>query len=114
MGADDIGYFQPMRFHPFGGTTARRTSSPWRACSRFTPPPFLASTGAKARTMRSIPLPFRPGERTRIPRERYQRSEKALVSALAEMYVRGVSTCKVKAITPLKMFFEIEPALTDT
>ena len=31
--------------------------------------------------------------------ERYQRSEKALVSALAEMYVAGVSTRKVKAIT---------------
>ena len=31
--------------------------------------------------------------------ERYQRSEKALVSALAEMYVHGVSTRKVKAIT---------------
>jgi putative transposase len=31
--------------------------------------------------------------------ERYQRSEKALVSALAEMYVQGVSTRKVKAIT---------------
>lgn len=31
--------------------------------------------------------------------ERYQRSEKALVTALAEMYVQGVSTRKVKAIT---------------
>ena len=31
--------------------------------------------------------------------ERYQRAEKALVSALAEMYVQGVSTRKVKAIT---------------
>jgi putative transposase len=31
--------------------------------------------------------------------ERYQRSEKALVSALAEMYVQGVSTRRVKAIT---------------
>ena len=31
--------------------------------------------------------------------ERYQRSEKALVSCLAEMYVQGVSTRKVKAIT---------------
>jgi putative transposase len=31
--------------------------------------------------------------------ERFQRSEKALVSALAEMYVQGVSTRKVKAIT---------------
>ena len=31
--------------------------------------------------------------------ERYQRSEKALVSALVEMYVQGVSTRKVKAIT---------------
>jgi putative transposase len=31
--------------------------------------------------------------------ERYQRSEKALVSALAEMYIQGVSTRKVKAVT---------------
>ena len=31
--------------------------------------------------------------------ERYQRSEKALMAALAEMYVQGVSTRKVKAIT---------------
>lgn len=31
--------------------------------------------------------------------ERYQRSEKALVSALAEMSVQGVSTRKVKAVT---------------
>jgi putative transposase len=31
--------------------------------------------------------------------ERYQRSEKALVGALTEMYVQGVSTRKVKAIT---------------
>lgn len=31
--------------------------------------------------------------------ERYQRSEKALVTTLAEMYVQGVSTRKVKAIT---------------
>lgn len=31
--------------------------------------------------------------------ERYQRSEQALVSALAQMYVQGVSTRKVKAVT---------------
>jgi Transposase, Mutator family len=31
--------------------------------------------------------------------ERYQRSERALVAALAEMYVQGVSTRKVKAVT---------------
>ena len=31
--------------------------------------------------------------------ERYQRSEKALVSALAEMYAQGVSTRKVKEVT---------------
>ncbi len=31
--------------------------------------------------------------------QRYQRSEQALVSSLAEMYVQGVSTRKVKAIT---------------
>ena len=30
---------------------------------------------------------------------RYQRSEQALVAALAEMYVQGVSTRKVKAVT---------------
>jgi phosphoenolpyruvate carboxylase len=33
--------------------------------------------------------------------ERYARSEKALLSALAEMYVQGVSARKVKAITEL-------------
>jgi transposase-like protein len=31
--------------------------------------------------------------------ERYQRSEKAFVTALAEMYIQGVSTRKVKAVT---------------
>src|ERR1043166_1155446 len=31
--------------------------------------------------------------------ERYQRSEKALVGTLAEMYIQGVSTRKVKAVT---------------
>ena len=31
--------------------------------------------------------------------QRYQRSEKALVAALTEMYVQGVSTRKVKKIT---------------
>ena len=31
--------------------------------------------------------------------ERYQRSEKALVTSLMEMYIQGVSTRKVKAIT---------------
>jgi transposase-like protein len=31
--------------------------------------------------------------------ERYQRSERALVASLSEMYVQGVSTRKVKAIT---------------
>ena len=31
--------------------------------------------------------------------ERYQRSEKALVGTLAEMYVQGVSTRKVNAVT---------------
>src|SRR6201993_1109869 len=31
--------------------------------------------------------------------ERYQRSEKALVASLIEMYVQGVSTRKVKAVT---------------
>ena len=31
--------------------------------------------------------------------ERYQRSEKALVGALTEMYVQGVSTRKVKVVT---------------
>jgi transposase-like protein len=41
----------------------------------------------------------RNGEFSTALFERYQRSEKALVAALAEMYVQGVSTRKVKAIT---------------
>ena len=41
----------------------------------------------------------RAGEFSTALFERFQRSEKALVSALAEMYVQGVSTRKVKAIT---------------
>ena len=42
--------------------------------------------------------------------ERYQRSEKALVAALAEMYVQGVSTRKVKAITEELCGHEFWPA----
>jgi transposase-like protein len=41
----------------------------------------------------------RNGEFSTALFERFQRSEKALVAALAEMYVQGVSTRKVKAIT---------------
>ena len=41
----------------------------------------------------------RGGEFSTALFERYARSEKALVAALAEMYVQGVSTRKVKAIT---------------
>lgn len=41
----------------------------------------------------------RHGEFSTALFDRYQRSEKALVAALAEMYVQGVSTRKVKAIT---------------
>jgi len=41
----------------------------------------------------------RGGEFSTAVFERYARSEKALVGALAEMYVQGVSTRKVKAIT---------------
>jgi transposase-like protein len=41
----------------------------------------------------------RQGEFSTALFERFQRSEKALVSALAEMYVQGVSTRKVKAVT---------------
>ncbi len=41
----------------------------------------------------------RSGEFSPTLFERYARSEKALVAALAEMYVQGVSTRKVKAIT---------------
>jgi transposase-like protein len=41
----------------------------------------------------------RSGEFSTALFERYQRSEKALVAALAEMYVQGVSTRKVTAIT---------------
>ena len=41
----------------------------------------------------------RNGEFSTALFERFQRSEKALVSTLAEMYVQGVSTRKVKAVT---------------
>ena len=41
----------------------------------------------------------RDGRFSTVLFERYQRSEKALVSALSEMYVQGVSTRKVKKIT---------------
>jgi len=41
----------------------------------------------------------RSGEFSTALFERFQRSEKALVAALAEMYIQGVSTRKVKAIT---------------
>jgi transposase-like protein len=41
----------------------------------------------------------RSGEFSAALFERYQRSEKALVAALAEMYVQGVLTRKVKAVT---------------
>jgi putative transposase len=39
--------------------------------------------------------------------ERYQRSEKALVGAMTEMYVQGVSTRKVKAITEELCGYEV-------
>jgi transposase-like protein len=42
--------------------------------------------------------------------ERYSRSEKALVSALIEMYVHGVSTRKVKAITEELCGHEFSPS----
>jgi transposase-like protein len=41
----------------------------------------------------------RAGKFSTVVFERYQRSEKALVAALAQMYIQGVSTRKVKAIT---------------
>jgi putative transposase len=40
----------------------------------------------------------RQGHFSTVVFERYQRSEKALVAALVEMYIQGVSTRKVKAI----------------
>ena len=42
--------------------------------------------------------------------ERYSRSEKALVGALIEMYVKGVSTRKVKAITEELCGYEFSPS----
>jgi putative transposase len=47
-----------------------------------------------------LPVPQdRDGRLSTEPFERCQRSERALVAALAEMYVQDVSTRKVKAIT---------------
>ena len=45
-----------------------------------------------------VPQDRQGGFRTEVL-ERYQRSEKALVTALMEMYLQGVSTRKVKAVT---------------
>ncbi len=42
--------------------------------------------------------------------ERYSRAEKALVGALIEMYVKGVSTRKVKAITEELCGHEFSPS----
>src|SRR5262249_39376840 len=42
--------------------------------------------------------------------ERYSRAEKALVSGLVEMYVQGVSTRKVKAITEELCGHEFSPS----
>lgn len=41
----------------------------------------------------------REGKFSTVIFERYQRSEKALLAALAEMYVQGVSTRKIKSVT---------------
>jgi putative transposase len=46
--------------------------------------------------------------------ERYQRSEKAFVSALAEMYIQGVSTRKVKAITEELCGHEVSASTVST
>ena len=45
---------------------------------------------------------------------RYQRNEKALVSALLEMYVQGVSTRKIKAISEELCGHEFSPAPSAT
>src|SRR5215813_582408 len=45
--------------------------------------------------------------------ERYQRSEKALVCALTEMYVQGLSTRKVKEITEQLCGHEFSAAVTE-
>ena len=45
--------------------------------------------------------------------ERYQRSEKALVCALTEMYVQGLSTRKVKEITEQLCGQEFSAAVTE-
>jgi putative transposase len=46
--------------------------------------------------------------------ERYQRSEKALLAGLAEMYVQGVSTRKVKAITEELLGHSFSASLVST
>ena len=46
----------------------------------------------------------REGRLSTEPFARHQRSEKEQVSAPAEMYVQGVSTCKDKAITEEAVF----------
>ena len=68
---------------------------PWATAPAITPArssPGSASSSCACRRIATA------GSSTELF-ERYQRSERALVATLAEMYVQGVSTRKVKAIT---------------
>ncbi len=72
---------QEGSFSAFGGQSEERT--------RWSPAPAPSNCVFRARTGLFSTELF----------ERYRRSEKALVSGLAEMYVQGISTPKVKAVT---------------
>ena len=78
-----------------GAEPGERTEAVWAIAPATTPARLITRVGKlELRVPRD-----RDGRFSTELFERYQRSEKALVSALAEMYVQGVSTRKVKAIT---------------
>jgi len=80
-----------LRAHPYERTEARRGHA-----NGFKPKRFNSSVGTLALQIPQVrgDVSFYPGSL-----ERGTRSEKALKCALAEMYIQGVSTRKVREIT---------------
>jgi transposase-like protein len=81
--------------HTIGASTYERSSSRQGYRAGYYTRQFITRIGSlELRVPRD-----RDGRFSTALFERYQRSEKALLGALAEMYIQGVSTRKVKAIT---------------
>ena len=79
-----------------GAEKSERTAAPARLPIRLLHPATLV---ARVGNLELRVQQDRDGRFSTELFERYQRSDQALVATLAEMYVQGVSTLKVKAIT---------------